>query len=120
MTHLRFEEERGGRDYSAARAAKKRPRLGGNGRRRHDKLLAAPGATRTRPYDLATGIAGHDVTPALRARAAIAGSREVILRADKGTDHVMKHRKKRERRAAGRACRLSRFDLLLRHSPRHN
>lgn len=85
-----------------------RPRRRG----RHHHFLAALDAARTRPYDLASVVARHNVAAAFRADISSDGRRKVILRADIGADHVMKHRKNLQPfGAAGWAYRLIRFNL---------
>jgi hypothetical protein len=79
---------------------------------RRDHLLAAADAASTGPHDLASRITRHNIAPAFRAGISCNRRNEVVLRADIGAHHVMKHRNNlRPLRAASRAHRLVRFNL---------
>jgi hypothetical protein len=81
-------------------------------RGRHHHLLATSHTACACPYDLASGVARHDVAPAFRTGISSDCRDEVIQWTDIGTDHVMKHRKNLQPfGAAGWAHRLIPFNL---------
>src|SRR5262245_32768273 len=88
-------------------------RLRRNGGGRHNHLLATLDAARARPHDLASVVARHNIAPAFRTGISSSCEREVILRTDVGTDHVMKHWKELQR--FGAASRTHGLILLNLH-----